>query len=69
MLAEEYGREARIADERVNPEEVSSIVLQAALARNGWKVIHDRCAPSRVRAASMEPLRGTESLERGGGSL
>jgi hypothetical protein len=50
-------------------EEVSSIVLEAALARNGWKVIHDRCAPSRARAASKEPLRGTESLERGGGSL
>ncbi len=51
-LAEEYGREARISDERVDAGEVASIVREAAAARNGWKVILARCAPTRRSAAS-----------------
>jgi hypothetical protein len=51
-LAEEYGREARISDGRVDAREVASIVREAAAARNGWKVILDRCAPTRRSAAS-----------------
>jgi hypothetical protein len=51
-LAREYGREPRISDERVDAGEVASIVQEAAAARNGWKVILARCAPSRQLAAS-----------------
>ena len=47
-LAEEYGRVARIEDERADAGEIASIVLAAATARNGWKVILARCAPPRV---------------------
>jgi len=50
-LAEEYGREVRISDERVDAGEVASIVREAAAARNGWKVILARCAPARRSAA------------------
>ena len=52
-LAEQYGRVVRISDERVDAVEVASIVQAAASARNGWKVILSRCAPtSRPGAAS-----------------
>lgn len=44
-LAVEYGSKRRISAERVDPAEVSSIVADAANARNGWKVILARCAP------------------------
>ena len=46
-LSEEYGRAARISDERVDAAEVAGIVRAAAAARNGWKVILKRCAPTR----------------------
>ena len=46
-LSEEYGRAARISDERVDTAEVAGIVRAAAAARNGWKVILGRCAPTR----------------------
>jgi hypothetical protein len=46
-LAEEYGRTARIDEERVDPREVARIVQEAAAARGGWKVILARCAPTR----------------------
>ena len=46
-LAEEYGRAVRISEERVDTAEVASIVRAAAAARNGWKVILARCAPTR----------------------
>jgi hypothetical protein len=46
-LAEEYGRTVRISDARVETAEVASIVRAAATARNGWKVILARCAPTR----------------------
>jgi len=42
-LAEEYSRAGRISDERVDAGEVASIVREAAVARNGWKIIHARC--------------------------
>jgi hypothetical protein len=46
-LAEEYGRAVSFSDERVDAPEVASIVRAAATARNGWKVILARCAPTR----------------------
>lgn len=46
-LAEEYAGSARIPDDRVDPTDVAAIVQEAAAARNGWKVILDRCAPMR----------------------
>jgi hypothetical protein len=46
-LAEEYGRAVRISDERVETAEVASIVRAAAAARNDWKAILARCAPTR----------------------
>jgi hypothetical protein len=51
-LAEEYGRALRISEERVDPAEVASIVREAATARNGWKVILARCAPTRLPTVS-----------------
>jgi hypothetical protein len=48
-LAERYGRAARISDERVDAAEVAAIVKGAAEARNGWKLILERCAPNRRR--------------------
>jgi len=45
-LAEEYGRVASIADERVDSSEVASIVQAAAATRNGWKTILAKCAPN-----------------------
>jgi hypothetical protein len=45
-LAAEYGTEPRTSEERVDPAEVASIVMEAAVARNGWKVILARCAPT-----------------------
>jgi hypothetical protein len=51
-LAEEYGLGVSISEERVDAGEVASIVRAAAAARNGWKVILARCAPTRRRAAN-----------------
>ena len=45
-LAEEYSCVASISDERVDAAEVASIVRAAVAARNGWKVILARCAPT-----------------------
>ena len=52
-LAAEYGSKRRISDERVDPAEVSSIVADAANARNGWKVILSRCAPTTPRSIAQ----------------
>ena len=52
-LAEEYGRSVRISEERVDAGEVANIVRAAAAARNGWKVILARCAPTRRPAANF----------------
>jgi len=46
-LAEQYTRTTRISDERVDAAEVASIIQAAAEARNGWKLILERCAPNR----------------------
>jgi len=46
-LAEEYGRTLWISDKRVDSAEVSEIVREAALVRNGWKSILARCAHAR----------------------
>jgi hypothetical protein len=56
-LAVDYGSERRISEERVDPAEVASIVLQAAIARNGWKVILARCAPTRKPRARAQVAR------------
>ena len=45
-LAEEYGSEVRIPNERVDAAEAAGIVLEATAARNGWKLILARCAPA-----------------------
>jgi hypothetical protein len=45
-LAAEYGSKRRISADQVDPTEVASIVAEAASARNGWKVILARCAPT-----------------------
>ncbi|QRK08630.1 hypothetical protein JQX13_00070 [Archangium violaceum] len=45
-LAADYGSKVRISEERVDPSEVASIVAEAASARNGWKVLLARCAPT-----------------------
>jgi hypothetical protein len=45
-LAAEYGSEQRISDASVDPDDIVDIVREAALARNGWKVILGRCAPA-----------------------
>lgn len=63
-LAAEYGAEPRISEERVDPVEVASIVTEAAAARNGWKVILSRCAPtssSASVAAALSPVAGAPS--------
>jgi hypothetical protein len=57
MLAEEYGGTVRISEERVDPAEVAAIVVEAASARNGWKVILSHCAPAK---SALKPLH--ESL-------
>jgi hypothetical protein len=46
-LADEFGSTVDVSDERVDAAEVGRIVREAAAARNGWKVILARCAPSR----------------------
>jgi hypothetical protein len=44
-LAAEYATKVRISEERVDVAEVSDILAAAASARNGWRVIAQRCAP------------------------
>jgi hypothetical protein len=56
-LAEEYGRTVRISEERVDAAEVASIVQAAAAARNGWKVILSRCAPTSRPRTALQQLR------------
>lgn len=62
--ANEYaGSEATILDARVDGAEVADIVVEAAAARNGWKVILARCAPT---ASAGENARGRLSGCEGG---
>jgi hypothetical protein len=56
-LATEYGSKRRISAERVDPAEVASIVAEAASARNGWKVILARCAPTTKPRSALELAR------------
>ena len=56
-LATDYGSKVRISEERVDPAEVASIVAEAASARNGWKVILARCAPTTKRRSMLEVAR------------
>ena len=56
-LAEEYGRTVRISEKRVDAGAVASIVQAAAAARNGWKVILARCAPTSRPRTSLQHLR------------
>ncbi len=58
-LAAEYGAERRISEERVDPAEVAGIVAEAAAARNGWKVILARCAPTSRPKSALQHLRET----------
>jgi len=62
-LAEEYGRTVRISEERVDADEVASIVQAAASARNGWKVILSRCAPMSRPRTALQQLRDSWAVE------
>ncbi len=53
-LAVEYGSKRRISEERVDPAEVASILADAAGARNGWKVILARCAPTKKPRSALQ---------------
>ncbi len=61
-LADEYGRDVRISEERVDPDEVASIVMEAAVVRNGWKVIHAWCKPMKQPQAQSIPTEPMPSL-------
>ena len=56
-LAAEYGSKRRISEERVDPAEVASIVAEAASARNGWKAILARCAPTTKPRSAVQLAR------------
>ena len=58
-LAADYGSTVRISEERVDPAEVAGIVAEAAAARNGWKVILARCAPTSRPKSALQHLRET----------
>jgi hypothetical protein len=42
---------------RVDPAEIASIVADAAAARNGWKVILARCAPTTKPRSALQLAR------------
>jgi hypothetical protein len=46
-LAAKYASKVRISAEGVDASEVSDILAAACLARNGWKIILQRCAPEK----------------------
>jgi hypothetical protein len=52
----------------LDPDEVASIVVEAASARNGWKVILARCAPAR-RAGGIGTGAEKPSEEAVAGSM
>ena len=56
-LPADYGSKVRISEERVDPAEVASIVAEAASARNGWKVLLARCAPTTKPRSARELAR------------
>jgi len=47
-LAEEYGSNNLIFDDRAETAEVATILKEAVMARNGWKLILSRCSPANV---------------------
>jgi hypothetical protein len=63
-LAEQYGSAVRISEERVDPAEVASIVQAAAAARNGWKVILARCAPTSRPLSAIAHLRKAQAAAK-----
>jgi hypothetical protein len=54
-LAEDFGRNVRIADDRVDPKELADIIQEACDRRNGWKAILARCSPPKARKPRKEP--------------
>ena len=62
-LAADYGSTVRISEERVDPAEVAGIVAEAAAARNGWKVILARCAPTSRPKSALQQLRESWAAE------
>ena len=46
-LAAEYGRTVQISVDRADAAKFAKIIQAAAAARNGWKIILDRCGPKR----------------------
>jgi hypothetical protein len=67
-LAAEYAGSVRISEERVDATEVAGIVAQAAAARNGWKVILARCAPTRRPRSALQPARDSLAASEAAGS-
>ena len=62
-LAEEYGSVSLIFDDRADTAEVASILKEAVMARNGWKVILSRCSPGpRPHVQRVEPAITSEYL-------
>ena len=56
-LATEYAAKRRISAEGVDAVEVANIVTEAANARNGWKVILARCAPTTKPRSAIQLAR------------
>ena len=55
--AEEFAEGAhRFVEERLDPEELADIVREACAARNGWKVILSRCAPTKLVRQKVNSL-------------
>lgn len=65
-LAAEYGQRVRISEERVDPAEVAAIVEEAGSARNGWKVVLARCAPTSRPKSALQHLREARAAAREG---
>lgn len=63
-LVAEYRAAPRISDDRVEQAEVASILVEAAVARNGWKVILASCAGT-THVKSRSPPRGPGRLATG----
>lgn len=62
-LAEKYGSTVRISEKRVDAAEGANVVTEAAAARNGWKVILARCAPTGRPRSALQQLRASWAAE------
>jgi len=60
-LADEYASTVRISEERVDAAEVASILQAAAAARNGWKVLLARCAPTSRPLSALAQLKAARA--------